>query len=147
MDSSFTSLLNNGVYDDVEELCSQSSHQDPAKQRKGRSKNFTMEEDMLLISGWLNVSLDPVQGTNQTQMTYWSRISAYFNEHKTFESDRTPTSLCNRWSAIQTSVSKFVGYYNQINGTNASGLTEQDKVIILELYDQSMYSGLFVLSI
>lgn len=130
MDASFTSLLNNGVYDDVEELCSQPSQQDSAKQKKGRrSKNFTMEEDMLLISGWLNVSLDPVQGTNQTQSTYWSRIWTYFNEHKQFASERTPTSLCNRWCAIQTSVSKFIGYYNQINGRNQSGMTEQDKVL------------------
>lgn len=100
---------------------------------------------MLLISGWLNVSLDLVQGTNQTQMTYLNRISDYFNEHKTFESDRTPTFLCNWWSAIQTSVSKYVGYYNQINEKNASSLTEQNKVIILEIESKVIvcFNGLY----
>ena len=34
----------------------------------------------------------------------------------------------NRWSTIQLVVSKFQGYYNQINGRNQSGTTEQDKV-------------------
>lgn len=88
---------------------------------------------MLLISAWLNVSLDSVQGTNQTQLTYWARIWNYFNEHKSFASDRTPTSLCNRWCAIQTSVSKFVGFYNQINGKNPSGMTEQNKVLCKQI--------------
>lgn len=131
MDASFVSLLNNGIYNDVEELCSDWSQQkDPNKQKKGRRLNFfTMEEDMLLISAWLSVSLDLIQGTNQTQLTYWSRIWNYFNEHKSFASDRTPTSLCNRWCAIQTSVSKFVRFLNQIKDKNQSGMTEQNKVL------------------
>lgn len=110
MDSSFTQLLNHGVYNDNEEMSSQppplSQTQDStSKMKKGRSKNFTIEEDMLLISAWKNVSLDPIQGNNQTQQTYLSRIASYFNEHKTFTSERTSSSLCNRWSSIQLCVS------------------------------------------
>ncbi|WOH04335.1 hypothetical protein DCAR_0623744 [Daucus carota subsp. sativus] len=147
MEATFIDLLNNGTYD-VEEIFSQSCQQqeqssrqqEQVKPKKGRrSKNFTMEEDMLLISAWLNVSLDPVQGTNQTQLTYWNRIGNYFDEHKNFSSDRTPTSLCNRWCAIQTLVSKFIGYYNQINGRNQSGVTEQDKVgQAMQMYETMM---------
>lgn len=138
MDSSFTQLLNDGVYNDNEVMSSQppplSQTQDLTnKMKKGRSKNFTIQEDMLLISAWKNVSLDPIQGNNQTQQTYWSRIASYFNEHKTFASERTASSLCNRWSSIQLCVSKFQGFYNQIDGRNQSGVGEQDKVIILKL--------------
>lgn len=133
----FTSLLNDGAYDEADDVfysqpppsSQERSQQAPSKQKKGRSKNFLIEEDMLLLSGWLNVSMDPVQGNNQTQSTYWNRIWSYYHEHKNFESDRTPTSLCNRWSAINTSVSKFIGFYNQITGKNQSGVTEQDKVL------------------
>ena len=41
------------------------------------------------------------------------------------------------WSTIQLAVSKFQGYYNQIDGKNQSGTTEQDKVtsIIISLFD------------
>ncbi|WOG82702.1 hypothetical protein DCAR_0101869 [Daucus carota subsp. sativus] len=30
------------------------------KKAKGRSKNFTIQEDMLLVSTWKYVSLDPI---------------------------------------------------------------------------------------
>ena len=135
MSNTFISLLSDGTYNEAEEILysptppvtQEQSQQVPRKPKKGRSKNFLIEEDMLLLSGWLNVSLDPVQGNNQTQTTYWNIICNYFHENKTFASDRTPTSLCNRWSAISTSVSKFIGFYNQISGRNQSGVTEQDK--------------------
>ena len=35
------------------------------KGNKKRSKNFTEEEDLLLVSAWLNIGTDPIQGTNQ----------------------------------------------------------------------------------
>jgi hypothetical protein len=35
---------------------------------KGRSNNFSEEEDNLLISAWLNVSQDPVDGNQQKKM-------------------------------------------------------------------------------
>ncbi|KAL8110745.1 hypothetical protein AgCh_026473 [Apium graveolens] len=135
MAHTFTSLLNDGVYSEADDVIysqpppssQECSQQAPSKQKKGRSNNFLIEEDMLLLSGRLNVSMDPVQGNNQTQSTYWNRIWGYYHEHKNFESDRTPTSLCNRWSTINTSVSKFIGLYNQISGKNQSGVTEQDK--------------------
>lgn len=138
MDPSFTQLLNDGVYNDNEQMNSQtpvlSQSQDmPSKSKKGRSKNFTIQEDILLISAWKNVSLDPIQGNNQTQQTYWSRITSYYNEYKTFPSERTPSSLCNRWSSIQLCVSKFQGFYNQIEGRNQSGVGEEDKVCLLIL--------------
>lgn len=130
MDVSFTQLLNEGLCEDNEDKNSQSN----LLQKKGRSKNFSIQEDMLLISAWENVSLDPIKGNNQTQTSYWSRITSYFNEHKSFTSERSPTALCNRWSTIQKSVSKFQGFYNQIEGRNQSGIGETDKVINLNLF-------------
>ncbi|GMP60897.1 hypothetical protein CsSME_00023581 [Camellia sinensis var. sinensis] len=40
-------------------------------QRKG---NFTVEEDMMLISSWLNISLDPIRGNEQKSKAYWLRV-------------------------------------------------------------------------
>ncbi|KAL6554253.1 hypothetical protein OROMI_019926 [Orobanche minor] len=71
--------------------------------------------------------MDPIQGSNQTHQTYWERIAAFYYENKTFSSDRTANSLSHRWSVINSSVSKFVGYYNQVQEKNQSGLSEQDK--------------------
>jgi hypothetical protein len=55
---------------------------DPKYDNK-RSKNFSDHEDEVLVSGWLNISLDPVVGKDQKGGRYWSRICEYFHEHKT----------------------------------------------------------------
>ncbi|KAL9671217.1 hypothetical protein QQ045_008783 [Rhodiola kirilowii] len=142
MNESFTQLLNEGLCEDNEEMNSQPN----LSQKKGRSKNFTIAEDMLLISAWENVSLDPIKGNNQTQTSYWSRIASYFDEHKTFTSERTPIALTNRWSSIQKCVSKFQGFYNQIEGRNQSGIGEVDKVRqAMEMY-QSLQGSAFSFS-
>lgn len=149
MESFFTQLLNDGVYNDNEEMSSQppplsQTQELTSKSKKGRSKNFTIEEDMLLISAWKNISLDPIQGNNQTQQTYWSRIASYYNEYKTFPTERTPSSLCNRWSSIQLCVSKFQGFYNQIDDQNQSGMTGEDKVLVFIKLRNSSRQSMFI---
>ena len=56
-----------------------------AKSSQGRSKNFR-DEDILLVSAWLNVGIDPIQGVDQTHGTLWTRIHDYFHANKMFES-------------------------------------------------------------
>lgn len=116
-------LPNEGVCEDSEE-----SSQPCLSRKKGRSKNFSIQEDMLLISAWENVSLDSIKGPDQKQTSYWSRVASYFDEHKSFVSERTPIALTNRWSTIKKSVTKFQGFYNQIVERNQSGEAENDKV-------------------
>ena len=94
LEGSFVSLLNNDSYE-FEDVFSQppsqsqsrnqqsQPQQDVVNSKKGkRSKNFLIEEDMLLISAWLNVSMDSVQGNNQTHTRYWDRIWKYFGGKK-----------------------------------------------------------------
>lgn len=147
MEGSFVSLLNEGSFSKFEDMVfSQPTPQsepqkEASKLKKGkRSKNFLIDEDMLLISGWLNVSMDPVQGSNQTHACYWDRIWNYFEENKTgLASERTANSLCNRWCTINEKVAKFIGFYNQICGRNQSGISEQDKVDqAIEMYERVM---------
>ena len=100
-----------------------------AKEKRARTKNFTKQEDEMLIPAWESISLDSITGSDQTNGTYWQRIQSYFMKHKYFKSDRSITSLTHRWSVIQLGVNKFQGFYNQFDGR--SGFTELDKVIIL----------------
>ncbi|XP_074325073.1 glutathione S-transferase T2-like [Apium graveolens] len=133
--SYFTSLLNGNVYE-VEDIDSTQipsqiltfGTQECTQQKKGRAINFSTEEDILLVSAWRNISMDPIQGSNQTHQTYWERITAFYDQNKTFSSDRTANSLSHRWSIINCSLSKFIGYYNKVQELNQSGLSEQDKV-------------------
>ncbi|KAL3642385.1 hypothetical protein CASFOL_013200 [Castilleja foliolosa] len=104
------------------------SQSNNGKKRVPRKHNFTVEEDLLLVSAWLNVSLDAVTSNNQTHKTYWERIHDYFHEHKIFQSERNSNSLMKRWSNINLAVGKFCGCFAQIEGLNQSGKTDQDKI-------------------
>ncbi|XP_020266830.1 uncharacterized protein LOC109842353, partial [Asparagus officinalis] len=79
----------------------------------------------------LNTSIDLVQGALQKYSKFWHRVATYYQENKTFSSDRDKKGLEHRWSAIQTAVSKFCRCFNQIEARNQSGVTENDKVLIV----------------
>jgi hypothetical protein len=42
--------------------------------KRGRSKNFSEEEDLMLVSAYLNVSKDPIMGRDKKEGTFWERI-------------------------------------------------------------------------
>jgi hypothetical protein len=46
--------------------------------KPGRGAKFTVEEDLLLVSAWLNTSMDPIGGNQQKHNVYWERIYEYF---------------------------------------------------------------------
>jgi hypothetical protein len=130
--SYFTHLL--GV--DVEESqdLSPTTHTPPdhglaaSKGSQGRTKNFKDEEDRLLVSAWLNVGMDPIQGVAQPQSSFWSRIHDYYHANKSFQLDRTQGSLMHRWSAIQHDVNIFCSCVIKIQNRNQSGCSVDDKV-------------------
>ena len=93
-----------------------------------RSGNFCIEEDELLVSAWLNISLDAVQGNEQKHTAFWTRVHAFFHKHKKFSSERSQKSLANRWSAIQLATNKFCWCLSQIESRHQSGMTKQGKV-------------------
>lgn len=135
----YTGLMTNGFgltgqfesVDHSQEVASQEevqeTVQETGKGNQRRSKNFTIQEDEQLVKAWLNVSLDPVKGVDQSRDTYWKRIHAYFHAHKDFSSDRTEGSLLNRWSGILRDVNLFAGCLSKIEGRNQSGATIDDK--------------------
>ena len=98
-------------------------------QTRREIKNFREEEDKLLVAAWLNVSIDPVRGVNQTRGAFWKRISYFFHSNKEFPSDRSQSSLIHHWSTIQECVNKFCASLIQIEGRRQSGVTVHDKVL------------------
>ena len=51
------------------------------KGKSNKGKNWSSDEDKVLIAAWANTSLDIV-GTDQNRDAYWDRISEYYNTHK-----------------------------------------------------------------
>ncbi|GAA0165064.1 hypothetical protein LIER_20560 [Lithospermum erythrorhizon] len=96
-------------------LFSQFSPDENGGYRIRRGNNFNIEEDKLLLSAWLNISLDSITGTNMKSGEFWKKVENYFIEGK--EPDwpqRSPISLSHRWSNIQHVVNKFCGCLSHI---------------------------------
>ena len=68
---------------DVDKTPTTESPTSESRHKKGcRTKNFSVREDGVLISAWLNVSCDPIIGTNQARESYWGRMKEYYDMHK-----------------------------------------------------------------
>jgi hypothetical protein len=89
-----------------------------------RGVKFTVEENLLLVSAWLNISMDLIVGNQQKRNTYWDNIYEYFEKEKTSCINRTANSLMHRWSTIQIKTNKFCGCLAQVERRNESGLNE-----------------------
>ncbi|XP_066333304.1 glutathione S-transferase T2-like [Miscanthus floridulus] len=92
-----------------------------------RQKNFIPNEDEIVVSAWLNVSKDPVQGANQSHSSFWRRIYDYYETHRKSFASRTESSLMHRWMYILENVNKYCSCYDAIDHRNQSGKTIQDK--------------------
>jgi hypothetical protein len=146
-DQSYCDLLNGGVsLNDVDfswgetQPLNQPAPPVKASTKKGnklsvkKGKNFSTHEDLVLCDAYLEITQDPIIGTEQRGSSYWKRIYDYFLAHIGEESDRNQNSIQHRWAHINEHVSKFCGALAQIEKRNKSGTTQVDKVQILLLF-------------
>ena len=63
------------------------------KNPQTRQSNFTIEEDLNLISSYLSISEDPMQSNDQTYKIFWTRVHEYYHTHTTSQIKRTKGSL------------------------------------------------------
>jgi len=96
-----------------------------------RSKNFSPEEDCLLVSAWLNTSKDPITGVEQQTKQFWARVHIYFVENGGNLNNHSQISISSRWQEINRKVSKFVGFVTQIKNRQQSGMTEESRVMLI----------------
>ena len=99
-----------------------------------RSKNFSQEEDCLLVSAWLNTSKDPITGVDQQTRQFLGQVHAYFVENGGNFNNRSQISISSRWQEINKEVGKFVGFVTQIENRQQSGTTEESRVLFFFIY-------------
>ncbi|XP_042962346.1 uncharacterized protein LOC122296612 [Carya illinoinensis] len=93
-----------------------------------RGVSFIVEEDNLLVSAWLNISVDAIRGLDKKYSQMWEKISDYYNEYKKPSmANRSGGSLTNRWPVIQKCTNKFCAAVAQVEALHPSGATEQYK--------------------
>ena len=125
-----------------------STQQHSAIKEKGKpnkGKNWSSEEDKVLIAAWANTSLDIV-GTDQNRDTYWARISEYYKTHKESSwPERNANAINCRYTFINKETSKFCGCLQQIINREERGRTIAEKVCIYLLFLYVMCNILYVL--
>ena len=89
--------------------------------------NFNIDEDLLLISAWLNIGMDAMHGTEQNGEKIWVKICEYFCANNTYGTTRSSSSLLSRWGNINREISRFAGFMAKIKARNRSGATDEDK--------------------
>jgi len=73
-----------------------------------RSKNFSPEDDCLLVSAWLNTSKDPITGVEQQTKQFWARVYAYFVENGGNLNNHSQISISSRWHEINREVGNLL---------------------------------------
>ncbi|KAL7451500.1 hypothetical protein ACHAWC_005174 [Mediolabrus comicus] len=100
-----------------------------------RTADFSSEECILLVKSWLNVSKNPVTGTDQKAPAFWERVTEQFQINQRLaaihnpdlpSTKRTQKSLSTFWSAsLNKAMNKFTGICSQNKPT--SGENDPDK--------------------
>ncbi|KAL7093651.1 hypothetical protein ACP275_11G052300 [Erythranthe tilingii] len=93
-----------------------------------RKKNFSRDEDIILVSAWLNTSKDAITGNDQRATTFWGKIYDLFMSHGG-DVGRTEKSIKHRWGQINTRCAKFAGCVKQIDDRHQSGQSTHGKLI------------------
>ena len=99
----------------------------PRLRKSQRTKNFSVEEDKLIVSAWLNASKDAITGNEQQGGAFWQRILQYLKLHGGNNEERSQSSIKSCWTDINAKCSKFVGFHSQIERLRQSGHTEHSQ--------------------
>ncbi|XP_010445002.1 PREDICTED: glutathione S-transferase T3-like [Camelina sativa] len=102
---------------------------------RGVRKRWSAEEDVYLISAWLNTSKDPMVSKEQRKNSFWKRVADYYKAHVGGTgSNARGTSQCKaRWNKINHQINKFVGCYAQASTRRKSGESEDVVLRMAEL--------------
>ena len=144
----------NANEDEVEEVPASQVPQ-PQGKKKGachRGPGYEVEEDRVLVSGWLNISKDAATGkiqatviistyvlyhelilytgTNQDKVAFYKRLRQYYLDNCATQNQRSLNSIQQRWSTIQTRLSRFCSILRLIERSNQSGKSYQDMVFL-----------------
>ena len=100
------------------------SEQSSIKERR----KWSIKEDRILISAWLNTSIDAVVGNEQKAPHFWKRIVEYYNSscHLVGTIPRELGQCKQRWARINELVCKFVGSYEAVLREQRSGQNDDD---------------------
>jgi len=89
--------------------------------RRGTRMNWTEDENIRLLSSWLNNSVNPIDGNDKKPEYYWKAVVAEFNSNTASNRKRTVVQCKTHWGGCKRDISKFCGVYSRVRSTWSSG--------------------------
>ncbi|XP_010412773.1 PREDICTED: glutathione S-transferase T3-like [Camelina sativa] len=105
-----------------------SQSEETTEQRRER-RIWSTQDDLVLISGWLNTLKDAIVGNGQRTGSFWIRIGDYYASSSHVLGGAEPRRIdhCRqRWQKISKEVSRFCGAFAEAEGEKASGMNDLD---------------------
>ncbi|KAF8729536.1 hypothetical protein HU200_017477 [Digitaria exilis] len=87
---------------------------------------WTKEEDLKLVSAWLNNSNDPIQANYKKNAQYWKDVTAVFNSSIPQNRARLVKQVKDHFGRIKQRVAWFCGNWKEANDLWASGESDVD---------------------
>ncbi|CAO2179440.1 unnamed protein product [Urochloa humidicola] len=101
------------------------SDADSDEEKKGARMFWSQEDNLRLISAWLNNSNDPIDGNSKKGPHFWKDVADEYNQYAPRGKKRTSIQCKNHWNTTSAFVSKFHGCWVDISNTYQSGRSEQ----------------------
>ncbi|KAL9673101.1 hypothetical protein QQ045_029354 [Rhodiola kirilowii] len=95
---------------------------------QGGATQWNWSEDKVLISAWLNVSIDPMVGTDKKSEAFWDRIRNYCEESNPGLIKRGTVAIKKRWQRINEGAQRYGSCYEQAEQRAGSG-SNMDNII------------------
>ncbi|BAF14292.1 glutathione S-transferase T2-like [Oryza sativa Japonica Group] len=93
--------------------------------RRGTHVNWTEEENLRLLSSWLNNSLDSINGNDKKGEYYWRDVAAEFNGNASSNNRKRTVVQCKtHWGGVKKDIAKFCGAYSRARRTWSSGFSD-----------------------
>ncbi|KAL6840948.1 hypothetical protein ACP4OV_012778 [Aristida adscensionis] len=94
--------------------------------RTEKRLSWTKEEDLRLVSAWLNNSNDPIQSNYKKNDQYWNGVAAVYNSTTPKNRARLVKQIKDRFARIKKRVAWFCGSWKEANALWASGESDVD---------------------
>ena len=93
--------------------------------RRGTRINWTEDDNIRLMSSWLNNSVDPIKGNDKKSEQYWKAVAREFNSNMPSNGNkRNPKQCRTHWDNVKRDVTKFCGFYSKARTTFTSGYSD-----------------------
>ncbi|CAL4920607.1 unnamed protein product [Urochloa decumbens] len=95
------------------------------EEKKGGRMFWSQEDNLRLISAWLNNSNDPIDGNSKKGPHFWKDVADEYNQYAPKGKKRTTVQCKNHWNTTNALVGRFHGCWVDISNTYQSGRSEQ----------------------